>query len=68
MTINSTWNNVDTIMPERGKYVLVETRYCKYPFITAYYNGIDWINCDDKATIMNVRYWANIVTPDQNGI
>jgi hypothetical protein len=57
------WNNVNDIMPEKNKYVLVETRFCKYPFITGYFNGINWINCDDKTIIKNIEYWADIKTP-----
>jgi hypothetical protein len=57
------WHHVNEMMPEKKIYVLVETRFSKYPFITAYFNGINWINCDDKSIMQNVIYWAKVETP-----
>jgi hypothetical protein len=63
MIINSNWHQIKDMMPEKNQYVLVETRFCKYPFITAYFNGLDWINADDKTKLINTRYWAEIKPP-----
>lgn len=63
ITSEIVWNDAAEVMPEKKEYVLVETRFCKYPFITGYFNGLNWINCDDKAIIKNVRYWARVEVP-----
>lgn len=54
--------DVETAMPMRHKYVIVDTRYCRYPFCTAFFNGVDWI-CADDSTVMNVQFWAYVQTP-----
>jgi hypothetical protein len=58
------WTNVKDAMPERNKYVLVETPYCKYKFATAYWNGINWISVDDETVTLNVEFWTEVKTPE----
>ena len=49
--------SIEESLPERNKYVLVKTPFCKYPAAVAYWNGIDWIDTTDKCKIMNVEWW-----------
>lgn len=58
------WHHVENMMPKKNEYVLIETRFCKYPYITGYFNGLNWINCDDKTILMNIKYWSKIKTPN----
>ncbi len=62
--INSIWHHVDNVMPPKDEYVLVETRFCKYPFTCAFWNGVNWIAADDKSILLNTRFWAKIQTPN----
>jgi hypothetical protein len=57
------WHSVNDAMPKRNEYVLIETRFCRYPACVGYYNGVDWISADDKTKIMNTINWAEITMP-----
>lgn len=65
LNINTKWQHINDMLPQEKKYVLVETRFCKYPFITAYYNGIEFIDVYDKSVLANIRYWADIKLPNE---
>lgn len=59
-----TWHHVDSVMPKRNEYVLIETRFCKYPACVGYHNGLNWISADDKTVIQNTIHWARINRPN----
>ena len=54
------WKNINHIMPDRHKYVLVQTPYCKYKCSVGFWNGVEWKSADDNATIANVDFWQEL--------
>lgn len=56
-----TWFSVE-IKPEKDKFVLVNTRYCKFPITIGFWNGIEWRSAD-KAVLGNTSFWAEINYP-----
>lgn len=55
----SPWTNIKKKYPERGKWVIVDTPYCKYPAAIARWNGFDW-HSPDVVEVWNVSYWMDI--------
>lgn len=55
------WIKLEIEKPERNRAIIVKTPYCKYPFCTAFWNGVDLISIDEYGTVIwNVEYWANV--------
>jgi len=55
------WIDIKERTPNRGQYVLVQTKYCKYPATVAIWSG-SWFNSVDNIKIENTEnvYWAEI--------
>lgn len=57
----SKWVELANKSPKKGQYVLVDTKYCKFPAQTALWTGLKFISTDrDRSDIHNVVYWAEI--------
>lgn len=54
------WVNINNDMPDRHKYVLIQTPYCKYKCSVGFWNGVEWKSADDNATIANVEFWQEL--------
>jgi hypothetical protein len=53
------WINIQEKKPERNKYVLVETKYCRYPATVAFWSGLYFRDVND-GKIMNAKNWCEI--------
>jgi hypothetical protein len=58
------WTSVKDAMPEKNRYVLVETPFCTYKFATAFWNGVEWRSADNRDEIWNVENWTEVKTPE----
>lgn len=58
------WKDVAIANPKKYKWVLVSTPHCTYKFCTAKWMGHQWID-SDGCVIENVKYWAEVETPNQ---
>lgn len=54
------WINTKEQLPNKGEYVLVETKYCEYPAAVCIFNGLDFKCAIDGYKIGNVEYWKEI--------
>lgn len=64
--LNMNWIDIKEKKPKRYQYVLVETKYCKYPATVAIWNGV-FFKSVDNVTIGNSEniFWAEITdTPE----
>lgn len=56
------WNNTNDLMPEKDKWVIVHTPFCKYLFCSALFNGGNWID-SERTIIYNVQHWTTLKEP-----
>jgi len=59
------WNSINEIMPEKNKYVLGHTPFCKYKCATVFFNGIRWRSADDSKEVWNIKYWQELPETDK---
>ena len=53
------WQSVENL-PEKWEYILIETKYCKYPCIVGFYDGVNFRSAENKNKIMNCEFWQQL--------
>lgn len=56
----SKWIKTSEKLPERNKYVLAYTPFCKYKCAVAFWNGVTWRSADNKAEVWNILHWQEL--------
>lgn len=59
----SGWVASEHNKPEKNKYVLGYTPFCKYKCAVVFWNGVEWRSADEKNDVWNIDFWQELPNP-----
>lgn len=56
----SGWMSSERNKPEKNKYVLGYTPFCKYKCAVVFWSGLEWRSAENKDIVWNVDFWQEL--------